>query len=285
MQALLYAAFSGLSALARALPAPVAYGGASAFAEAVYALYRLTPVRGFVPGNIATALPEADAHALARAHLRGLARGIVECFRMRALGPDTLAEWGRFEGLEHLEAARASGRGAVLAGAHFGNWELMGAAIARLGHPLHVVVQAPSQDAFARLFAETRARHGVRTWNNAGLASLRPVLKALRRGEVLGLLADQHGEARDVAVDFFGQRVYAPKGPLFFARTTGAALLPCFALREPDGSHRWVIEPELPLSGSDAADLQALYARLEARIRERPDHWLWVHNRWEHRAG
>lgn len=284
MQALLYAAFSGLSALARALPAPLVYGAAEAFAEAVYALYRLTPVREFVPGNIRAALPEADAHALARAHLRGLTRSIAECFRMRGLAPESLQAWGRFEGLERLEAVRRSGRGVVLVGAHFGNWELMGAALALSGHPVHVVVQQPSQDAFGRLFAETRGRHGVRTWRNEGLASLRPVLRALKSGEVLGLLADQHGEAADVAVDFFGQRVYAPKGPLFFAKRTGAALLPAFALREPDGTHRWVIEPELALTGDDQADLQALYARYEARIRERPDHWLWAHNRWEHRA-
>jgi KDO2-lipid IV(A) lauroyltransferase len=105
-------------------------------------------------------------------------------------------------------------------------------------------------------------------------------LRALSRNEALGLLADQHGEAQDAIVTLFGQPVSAPTGPFFFARRTGAAVVPAFAFRQDDDTHVVRISPALALSGDDERDAQTLYAALEAAIRERPDHWLWVHDRW-----
>ncbi|MNT30363.1 lipid A biosynthesis lauroyl acyltransferase [compost metagenome] len=106
------------------------------------------------------------------------------------------------------------------------------------------------------------------------------MLRALGRNEALGLLADQHGEAQDAIVTFFGHPVSAPTGPFFFARRTGASVVPVFAVRQPDDRHVIHIEPALALTGDDERDAQAYYAVLERYIRAHPDHWLWVHDRW-----
>ena len=282
-QAVLYRCFLALARLAQALPRAIALGAGAAFATAVYGLYRLTPYRGFVQKNLRGAFPGWTADELNRmtlAHLRQLTRCIVELMRFPLLTAENVDELVRFEGLENLEAAREGGKGVILATAHFGNWELMGAAFALKGLPMHVLVQPASQDAFDRLFREFRGLAGVSSWNNAGPASLRPVLRALGRNEALGLLVDQHGEAQDAIVRLFGHPVSAPTGPFFFARRTGAAVVPVFAVRQPDQTHVVHIEPALALTGDDEIDAQALYAVYERYIAKHPDHWLWVHDRW-----
>jgi KDO2-lipid IV(A) lauroyltransferase len=113
---------------------------------------------------------------------------------------------------------------------------------------------------------------------------LRPVLRALARGEGLGVLADQHGEAQEAVVRLLGRPVAAPAGPAFFAARTGAVVLPMRCVREADGRHRVLIEPPLAPGDDVEAAMQALYATYERWIRERPDHWLWVHDRWAREA-
>lgn len=283
MQASIYALFMGLSWLACRLPRRLALSVADGFALLVYTLYRLTPYRGFVAANVRSAFPDATeawVHRIARDHVRLLAKAIAEILRFPRPRADDLLERVRFEGWEHVESARSAGRGVIIATAHFGNWELLGAALSANGLPLHVLVQPPSQDAFGRLFAAFRSRVGVSTWPNAGPASLRPALRALARGEALGVLADQHGEAQDAIVRLFGHRVSAPIGPTFFAGRTGAAVLPVFIIRQPDDTHLVRIYPELLATGDVTADAQALYALYEREISLHPDHWLWAHDRW-----
>jgi KDO2-lipid IV(A) lauroyltransferase len=287
VQALIYRLFRGLSWLVCRLPRFVALGLADSFAACVYRIYRLTPYKNFIAGNLATAFPQRDERWLnstVKQHLQGLARGIVEILRFeRPLADDVLSHVS-FVGWENVEAARGEGRGVIIATAHFGNWELLGAALAARGLPLHVLVQQPSQEAFGRLFQEFRAKVGVSSWPNTGAASLRPVLRALARGEALGMLADQHGEALEAIVEFFGHRVSAPAGPFFFAKRTGAAILPVFAVRQSDGNHVIHILAEIAPSLNTQADAQSLYATYEQFISRYPDQWLWVHNRWARTA-
>ena len=121
--------------------------------------------RGLSAKNVrAAGLPDAVAYA----SIRNLARGIAEILRFPELGPIA------YEGWEHVEAAQAAGKGVIIATMHFGNWEVLGGALAAKGLPLHVLVQPPSQDAFGKLFIEFRNLVGVTTHANSGAASLRP---------------------------------------------------------------------------------------------------------------
>lgn len=285
---LIYKLMKGVQALAIALPRPMALRAGVAFADAVYVLYRLTPYRDFVYGNIRKAFPselsDRDAHGLAREHLRNLVKSIVELMRFPILARDGLDNLVRWEGREHLDRVVAEGRPVIFVSAHFGNWELMGAALRATGLPLHVLVQVPSKDAFGQLFIETRDMVGVTTYANHGPASLRPVLRALKRGEALGILVDQHGEACEAVATLFGRPVSVPMGAFFFAEKTGAAILPMFCVRQPDDTHVIHVEPELAPSGNKQEDARRLYAVLERYLRKYPEMWLWAHNRWEKEA-
>lgn len=276
-----YHLMRALSALACRIGRDRALAAGGAFADGVYSLYRLTPYRGFVEANILAAFPawsQSQALALGRSHLRQLVRAIVELMRFPALNGDSLRELVAWQGRAHADEALSRGKGVIFLTAHFGNWELLGAALSTLA-PLTVIVQPPSQGAFERLFIEYRALWGIRTQPNTGAASLRPALRALHRGEAVALLADQHGEAQEAIATLFGHPVSVPMGAFYLAKKTGATLLPVFIVREADLTHRVRVAPPLPATG-DAAAAQTYCALLEAHVREHPDHWLWVHDRW-----
>lgn len=284
----LYVAMRILAATACALPRRTALCVGDAFARAVWRLYRMTGYRDFVPGNIVAAFPDMKRDEVLRLGERSLAlisRSIVEIMRF-PLFPEEAGLIVDLRGREHLEAALEQGRGVIVVTAHFGNWELMGAALARWFKPLSVLVQTPSRDAFARLFEEYRRMVGVQTYSNTGPQALRPVLRALRRGELVGLLCDQHSEAREGAATFFGHRVWVPLGPFTLSRRTGAPIVPARIVREVQRQgvgDRHVIEFGAPIAVSDDPDANAaaLASRYEQWIREHPDHWLWPHNRFE----
>lgn len=285
---LIYGLMKRVRSLAMALPRPVALACGIGFADALYRVYRLTPYRDFVFGNIQKAyrgeLSDREAHRLAHAHLRNLLRAIVELMRFGVLRRDGLEHLVSWQGKEHLDRVMAAGRGVIVASAHLGNWELMGAALVDAGLPMHVLVQVPSQDAFGQLFIEARDAVGVRTYANRGPSSLRPVLRALKNGEGLGVLVDQHGEAQDALATLFGRPVSVPMGAFFFAQKTGAAILPMFCIRQPGDRHMIHVLPEIAPSGDPQEDARRLYEVLERTIRTYPEQWLWVHNRWEKEA-
>lgn len=285
---IIYRIMKGVRALAMTLPRSLALKLGVAFADAVYAVYRLTPYRDFIFGNIRKAyagqLSVREAHRLAHAHLRNVLKAIVELMRFGVIARDGLDNLVSWRGKEHLDRVREEGRAVIFASAHFGNWELMGAALARTGLPLHVIVQVPSKDAFGQLFIEARELVGVKTYANQGPASLRPVLRALKRGEALGMLVDQHGEAQEAFATLYGRPVSVPMGAFFFAEKTGAAILPMFCVRTPDDRHVIHVEPELVPTGNAQEDARRLYEILERYLREYPEMWLWAHNRWEREA-
>jgi KDO2-lipid IV(A) lauroyltransferase len=280
----LYAVMQAVAALARLLPRRLSLLLAKAFANAVYGLYLLSPYRSFIPGNVRKALDEkgekifspSQSRRIARLSIVNLVKGITEVMRFPA------RETGRivsFEGLQHLEEVLAEGRGAIAVSAHFGNWELLGAAISEHGHPLSVLVQPPSKSAFERLVIEFRASAGVKTLANHGVASLRPVFKALGRNEVVGLICDQHGENLDAFGRLFGHPVSVPASPYSLSKKTGAAILPMFIFRQKGERHLLRISP--PLEADSPDDFaQKLCRHFETAILAQPEQWLWAHDRW-----
>ena len=88
-------------------------------------------------------------------------------------------------------------------------------------------------------------------------------------------------------MNFFGRKAATATGPVVFAQRTGAALIPCFILRQKDDRHRIVFEPALDLKEGDSPsdtiliNIQILTAIIESYIRKYPAQWGWIHRRWK----
>ena len=236
--------------------------------------------------NLAMAMPEATPERrgeIVDGVFASIGRLLVAFARFPAIGKHNVHDWLRWEGVEHVKAALAAGRGLLFATAHLGNWELSAYAWALLAGPMSFVVRPLDNPLLDRLVERRRGLTGNRAIGKGDYA--RGILKALARNEAVGVLVDQNSAAdAGVFVDFFGVAACAGTGFAKIAARSGAAVIPGFALWS-DGERRWVLRfyPPVETTGDAARDTQALQSTLEAIIRAHPDQWLWIHRRWKTR--
>lgn len=217
----------------------------------------------------------------ARALGRLVAEGVEYARRGRALARELVS----LDPTSHfLDEALARGRGAIVLTPHFGNWELFPAFMVDRGYEGAVVGRTAANPHLAKLLRDIRARAGVETIDS--LRGQRRALEVLARGGIVGLLPDLDSKrVSGVFVEFFGRPAWTPTGPARLAIASGAPIVTSYVL--PDGEG-YRIEFESPLTAvpqapRDAEVLrltQAWSARFEARIRARPELWVWLHDRW-----
>jgi KDO2-lipid IV(A) lauroyltransferase len=230
---------------------------------------------------------EAEIHRIASDTYKNLAMSLVEYARLPVTSAREMRERITIQGLENFDKALARSGGAVLVTGHFGSWELMGASLIAYGYPVQFLVGEQKNKAVDNLMNRLRESKGIGIIKMG--AAMRNVLKALRGNQFVAMLCDQDAGAHGVFVDFLGRPASTPVGPASFAIRTGACLIAGFILRENLSHHRVILEELiLPAStGNREEDVrqytQAHTSLLEKYVRQRPDHWLWLHRRWKTR--
>ena len=227
---------------------------------------------------------EREYRALAAQVTRGICRTMLELLKSRYLSGDEIRRMVRAEGLEHLHAARAAGRGVILLTAHYGNWELMAALGAESGLPISAIARDSAERFTASLINRARESHGIEVLERE---DARAMVRALRANRILAILPDQHAVGGSIIVDFLGRPAATAVGVATLAARTGAAVVPGFCLRRPDGTFEATVYPPLPLvnTGNREADVRAntilVNQALEKEILAHPEQWLWLHRRWK----
>ncbi len=254
-------------------------------------LYRLdSRHRSVALANLACAFPERPhswRRRVARACFEQAGRTVTELMwgpRLRQEPePERIVD---IAGLELLQRALQQGRGALLASAHYGNWEITGLALALRGFPLVSVARPLDDPDLDRLLVALRCATGGRVLPKA--RALRGILRALREGSVVAILADQNTLRHEaVFVPFFGRPAATTPVLAHVHLRTGAPVLPAFPVPR-DGGYTLVIEPPLRAPEGDRRArivglTAALTRRIEERVRERPEAWSWMHDRWRER--
>jgi Kdo2-lipid IVA lauroyltransferase/acyltransferase len=204
---------------------------------------------------------------------------------------------------DNMAARAAAPRGLILLTPHMGSFEVAGQAYAeRFGarQPITVLYRPARQAWLRELEATARARPALAT-APANLAGVRQLMRALRRGETVGLLPDQvPPEGMGVWAPFFGQPAYTMTLAAKLARQTGAAMVGIWCERLPRGAG-YVVRtvdlaqplPELPPlvvgagkppvdeAGIALADASAINRSMEALIALKPSQYLWGYNRYK----
>jgi KDO2-lipid IV(A) lauroyltransferase len=195
-----------------------------------------------------------------------------------------------FEGAEVVAAAHAKGRGVLFLTPHMGSFEVTAQAYAerfadRFG-AVTVLFRPARKEAVRRLMDGSRERAGILT-APATLAGVRQMLRALRKGEAVGLLPDQvPPEGMGVWAPFFGQPAYTMTLATRLVQQTGAVLLLIWGERLPHGAGYRVRVSEfsdaLPADPAAQVEAAAIINRaMERVIRQRPDQYLWGYNRYK----
>ena len=192
------------------------------------------------------------------------------------------------DGLEHVRSAMTEHGRALLLTAHLGNWELLTVACRLTSYRLSVVQRPLDAPWLDRLATGLRERSHVELIDKR--AALRPVLRALAAGGMVGILLDQNAARREgVFVPFFGYPASTSRSVAVLALRTGTPIVPAFIRREDGGRHRVTVGPPLPapVTGDLEDAVAVLTARcteaIETAIRRNPEQWLWMHDRWRTR--
>ncbi len=273
-----------IARISAAVPRPLFSFCAScigATAERVLSKRREIAVR-----NIETAFPSlssSEAEALLHAHFIHLAKTFLELTMLPAMrnsrgGTSRIV----YHGVEKLEECLESGRSPIIMTAHQGNWEML--TTLALFVDEFVSLHKPQGGAAGRYINICRSACGMQLVSKR--EGLRKMMAALRRGSMVGLLADQGGLDEFI---FFGRPARFPLGAETFAVRYAAVPFPTFCIRDKnDRLHVHIDDPlEVPadLDGTGEAEaideLTGLYIRvLERWIRKAPEQYYWVHDIW-----
>lgn len=179
-----------------------------------------------------------------------------------------------------LTEALAHGRGVILLTAHVGSFEAAALGSARFA-PITVLYKPPRLDAVRRLVEAGRVAPNVHPVPTSA-AGVRGLLRALKRGEAIGVLPDQVPSDGDGEwATFFGRPAYTMTLPARLARLTGAQVLMAHGERLPDAAGWMVRYEQLPQAPSPAVINQAM----ESTIRRMPEQYFWGYNRYKAPAG
>jgi len=232
--------------------------------------------------------PHADparVEGIARQIFRNQARNYYDLFRVASLTDEQIRSLVTVHGLEHIDAALAAGKGLVLVTAHFGNLDIVMQMFGLLKYPITAVAEHLKPERLYQYVVSMRASKGI---NMIPIDSfLRPLFKALRNNQMVGLAADRNLIDAGTLIDFFGAPALLNDGHVHLALRTGARLALAFAVRKPDNTFEAFVEPSLELekTGDTQRDVRAGMAKvvavLEKYIGQHPEQWVMFQPVWK----
>jgi len=201
---------------------------------------------------------------------------------------DNWRDYIDFAHSERLFDVLARGRGAVVATGHLGTFELISYFFNLTSPPMLAVGRKFDNPYMDKWLWASRERMGERVINKKG--GLKRMGLALRRGEVIGFVADQDAGRRGVFVDLFGKKASTYESFAALALMMKVPIVPGYACRvgHPMKYRIYVDRPIEPVdTGNRKRDTHAIVQefnrRLEKYITEFPEQWLWLHRRWKTR--
>jgi len=231
--------------------------------------------------------PVDEIKMTAKKAFENMGMNIMEFCRFPWLKKENLARYIECESFENFKEAYNKGKGVILLTGHFGNWELMAVFYALMGYPVNIVVRdldSPTIDEFVRW---VRTGGGNRIVSKG--RSMRELLKILSKGGIVGVLLDQNVTwSEGMFVYFFDKLACTNKGAALLAMASGAAVVPTFIVR--DGKrHKIIIGEEIIVSNTgdrvrDQLENTASFTKvIEDLVRQHPEQWFWLHQRWKSR--
>jgi len=272
------------------LPRKIARGAGVFIARCLFAFRpRLREAADF---NLRLAFPELPAPArreILQRMVRHLGWMVAEFARFPRYTRKNIEEAIILDGFENFATAERRGKGVLFLTGHMGAWELKPFAHALYSTPLYFLVRPIDNPRVDEMVNHYRCLSGNRPIRKN--ESARAVLRVLRQGGVVGVLADQNAiPSEAVFVDFFGVPAATTSGIARLARRTEAAVVPVYSYWDSQiRKYRLRYEPALDLTATDdeESDIRS-YSMcfnqvIEDYVRRFPDQWLWVHRRWKTR--
>jgi KDO2-lipid IV(A) lauroyltransferase len=260
------------------------------FKAAFSLFYHLSPRHRLITlHNLKCAYPKKNMRYLgtiAKGAFRNLGIVVAEFFEIPSLTRENIYDLVECEGFENYTKAMSKDRGVLFFTAHLGNWELMAISFALLGQPATFIYRPLDSPVLENLVKYVRACKGNRPLPKE--RATKQIVRRIKKNEVVGTLLDQNMAWQEgVFVDFFGRPACTTDGLAVLAIYTEAPIIPAFMVRMETGKYRFVIGEEVEIINTGNLKRDALINTqnftkiIEGFVRNYPDQWLWVHQRWK----
>ncbi|HSP16837.1 MAG TPA: lysophospholipid acyltransferase family protein [Thermoanaerobaculia bacterium] len=228
---------------------------------------------------------EKDLRATLDECWRHFGRQMLAYVRMQTMTPEEVLARCEIVNREILDNAVAAGHGVILISAHFGSWEVGGLVITSIAKRVRIVARRLDNEFLEEELARIRASTGAEVIDRRHAA--RPLLQALEENAVVVLVPDQAVLPREgVLAPFLGRRAWTTPAPAKLAVRRGSSIVFVFCI--PAGlRHRLEFEEPIRVDRlmENERDPVALTTRINdvisRRIADRPELWLWMHDRWK----
>lgn len=253
--------------------------------------YYLVPIRKNVTiSNLRYAFPDLSSkqiNKIAFGCYKSFAITLAEILFMPSISKTQMQGMVKCKNKELILEKLLQNNGLILLSAHFGNWEFIANSVAlQINKKLTVVVKPLRNDLVSNWMNKMRTK-----WINDVVplgVSIRHIYSELKNKNSVAMVADQRGPENSIKLDFFGRKTSVLVGPAVMSLKTGAPMIYGIAIRQKDYSY----ETELieisreNLPDDEEGKIEELSRRhilyLESVIRQYPEQWLWMHNRWRH---
>lgn len=239
--------------------------------------------------NLAYVFPgkdPAERQAIALSCWKHFGSMTIDYVRKRHWTLEMIIDHVELKGWEHLEQAMIRNHGVIVITAHIGNWEIGLNVLSRAGVRVMTVARALDNELLEEELYGVRRRSGIDLVDRRHAA--RPLIRALEKKEIVVLLPDQAVQPREgVLAPFLDRPAWTTPAPARLALRYDVPIVPMFST--PDDKGRLTLNIQQPIYPSDLAiELQTVEAvtalmneRISSVIRDKPELWLWMHDRWK----
>ena len=266
------------------LPKSLVYGAMKMLSLAFYHLSKRR--REITKGNLEKAFSnksQTEIEALSKEVYIALSQTISEILFMLTnrfdLDASVINKEEALAKLQKLEEENTIGR--IVMTAHFSNWELAAQFLAKHGYPMLAVGREGDNTFIDRhMTIPFREKYGNRSVYKKRAAL--SILKTLKRGDIVGVLIDQKVSAADgVKVKFFNRDVYTTSVVATMKQKLNVMVVPIFLPRVSKGKYKLIIGDPMRENSDIITMTQAYNDAIEEIVREYPEQWFWMHNRWK----
>ncbi len=284
-----YVLVRALAGLVGRMPEPVAVKLGVCLGWTFWALGRNR--RRIARRNIERAMPgehtDAEARRIVKEVFVNIGLTAVETLWMRRHGNrEVFDRHYEEEGIDRLQATLDEGAPPITFTGHLGNWELLGAYVATRIGTVNALARPVNNPKVREYTTGLRRQLGLQVISTRD--GVRPMLRALKRGETLAVLIDQHVNRAFVPATFFGRKAATTAVVATLAARLDTPVFAVYSLRRGHQfRHRVIVEGPIELERTDdpeadvLANTQRFNDALEAAVRRHPEQWLWTHRRWK----